>query len=57
MRPEDVKSTPVKYTAKDGKVISKSMHHPDMWIVDSGDKFHTISGSYDSITILHPPKR
>ena len=56
MRPEDVKSTPVKYTAKDGKVISKSMHHPDMWIVDSGDKFHTISGSYDSITILHPPR-
>lgn len=52
-----IPKTPIKYLAKDGMIISKSLHHQDMWIVDNGEgKFHTISGSGDSIKVLHPPK-
>jgi hypothetical protein len=46
-----------KYNSK-GKTISKSFHHNDLWIIEHNDKqggFHTVSASYETIQVLHPP--
>lgn len=45
----------LRYQSK-GKIISKSLCHPDMWIVNCPDgKFYAINTSTDAMLRMNPP--
>lgn len=50
-----ITNLPDKYTSK-GKVISRSLHHSEMWIIDSPNgKWHNITTSDAVMAKLNPP--
>ena len=45
----------LKYTAK-GKTISRSAHHPGLWIIDyDGGGFSTINTTQEDMLRMNPP--
>jgi hypothetical protein len=52
----NVTPLPDRYTSK-GKVISKSKHHKDMYIVEVPGGFYTISSSDQTMRMNNPPDK